>query len=442
MYCPRLSDISCFLTDADGNILDPHDPDAVTYTCRQQLSLWKKAHADNYIVEIKGYVSLFTGNTRMTEPIAFKAYKRFYIYAPDKTRIFFRLLDFDCHISSFCTKKNSFAVEVTVKLDTVACSSARIDLIVPAFEISPGNADDFNIRTICVNVEKIFGRCRFTNEICITYKEEIYKAEVYQYNALSDGIRKIYTNDDELTEYGNRGIPDPNTVSYHTLYINGVIQPSTNYHLAKGSLELRTEDVPLKNSPIAVSFVTFKNRDGVVFPAEIYYYSTIADGLKRVYTNEDELTGYGVRGIIDPEQVSFMNLYVNGVLQPKVNYTVKKGFLIFLASDIPRKGVPICLEFISVRAPDGRLLKSRTSTYNAFAHERRVYTNMDEIKMYGSSGIPDPETVSCCSLYINAVIQPAVNYSVQEGLLALNTSDLPLRSSPVSLQSITISSLC
>ena len=32
------------------------------------------------------------------------------------------------------------------------------------------------------------------------------KADVYHYNALSDGKKKIYTNDDELIKYGKRGI--------------------------------------------------------------------------------------------------------------------------------------------------------------------------------------------------------------------------------------------
>ncbi|MDI9476141.1 MAG: DUF4183 domain-containing protein, partial [Bacillota bacterium] len=96
--------------------------------------------------------------------------------------------------------------------------------------------------------------------ICLSREQNILSADVYQYNALSDGIKKIYTNDDELTEYGDRGILDPNSVSYFNLFINGVLQPKVNYEIEEGLLTLKTEDVPLKNSPIIVTFVTFKCR--------------------------------------------------------------------------------------------------------------------------------------------------------------------------------------
>jgi hypothetical protein len=100
----------------------------------------------------------------------------------------------------------------------------------------------------------------FCEGICLSREQNILSADVYQYNALSDGIKKIYTNDDELTEYGDRGILDPNSVSYFNLFINGVLQPKVNYEIEEGLLTLKTEDVPLKNSPIIVTFVTFKCR--------------------------------------------------------------------------------------------------------------------------------------------------------------------------------------
>ena len=72
---------------------------------------------------------------------------------------------------------------------------------------------------------------------------------------------------------------------------------------------------------------------------------------------------------------------------------------------------------------------------------KNTYTNADELIIYGNRGILDPNNVSYYNLFINAVIQPYVNYSVQEGLLTLNTGDLPLKGSPISLQFITVSSL-
>ncbi|WP_067726605.1 DUF4183 domain-containing protein [Oceanobacillus damuensis] len=84
-----------------------------------------------------------------------------------------------------------------------------------------------------------------------------------------------------------------------------------------------------------------------VSKADNYIYFTLSDGVKSVYTNVDELKEYGDRGILDPETVTYINLYVNGILQPQNIYEVKKGFLKFLF-DVPLKNVPISLQFITI----------------------------------------------------------------------------------------------
>ena len=103
----------------------------------------------------------------------------------------------------------------------------------------------------------------FDKNININAEKKLLKADVYQYNAISDGIKMIYTNEDELTEYGSRGILDPNQVSYYNLFINGVMQPKVNYKLQEGKLELNTESPPIKGSMITLVFVTFREGDSV-----------------------------------------------------------------------------------------------------------------------------------------------------------------------------------
>ena len=98
------------------------------------------------------------------------------------------------------------------------------------------------------------------NMIALNQEKKLLNADVYQYNTLSDGVKKIYTNDDELIQYGNRGILDPNDVSYFGLFINGVLQPKTNYEIQKGLLLLKTEDIPIKDSTIIISFITFEDK--------------------------------------------------------------------------------------------------------------------------------------------------------------------------------------
>ncbi len=106
-----------------------------------------------------------------------------------------------------------------------------------------------------------------------------------------------------------------------------MLQPETNYKIKEGLLTLNTKNIPIKNSPIIIPFVTFKNIDGSIIKGETYQYNTLSDGLKRVFTNKDEFCTYGNKGILDPEEVSFYNLFINGVMQPKINYTLKNGLL-------------------------------------------------------------------------------------------------------------------
>ena len=79
---------------------------------------------------------------------------------------------------------------------------------------------------------------------------------------------------------------------------------------------------------------------------EIYY--ALSDGQKLIYTNNDGLQEYGTTQILSPNQVSYINLFVNGVLQPPVAYSVEEGRLTLLINEAPLKGVPITLQFITV----------------------------------------------------------------------------------------------
>lgn len=81
------------------------------------------------------------------------------------------------------------------------------------------------------------------------------KVEIHEYVAISDGRKKIYTNDDELDEYKSGGILCPSKVSYTCLWINGVLQPQAHYHVEEGKLILKTEDAPIKGSIIYLQMI-------------------------------------------------------------------------------------------------------------------------------------------------------------------------------------------
>ncbi|UOR13688.1 DUF4183 domain-containing protein [Halobacillus amylolyticus] len=82
---------------------------------------------------------------------------------------------------------------------------------------------------------------------------------------------------------------------------------------------------------------------------ETFQYIATAEEGKKVYTNEEALKQYGSSEIPDPNNVSYMNLFVNGVLQPEIVYEVKKGSLFLKSSDLPPSGAPIILLFLVIK---------------------------------------------------------------------------------------------
>lgn len=82
------------------------------------------------------------------------------------------------------------------------------------------------------------------------------KVELLEFYAISDGCSRIYKEQDGITEIGKQLIPDPKSVSFVNLFINGVLQPKEMYEVIKGELRLKSEDVPIKGAPIILQ--TFK----------------------------------------------------------------------------------------------------------------------------------------------------------------------------------------
>lgn len=83
--------------------------------------------------------------------------------------------------------------------------------------------------------------------------------------------------------------------------------------------------------------------------AETSQYTAFSDGIRNVYTDADTAPPYSTSGILDPDSVSFVNLFVNGVLQSPNLYAVRPGTLIL--SDIPPRGVPLILQFVKITFP-------------------------------------------------------------------------------------------
>lgn len=77
---------------------------------------------------------------------------------------------------------------------------------------------------------------------------------------------------------------------------------------------------------------------------EVFEYYTNSNGKSRIYRDKDGITKGKNRKIMDPSTVSYMNLFINGVLQPKENYEVHSGMIKLKTDDLPPKGAPIILQ--------------------------------------------------------------------------------------------------
>ncbi|WDW06776.1 DUF4183 domain-containing protein [Priestia aryabhattai] len=81
------------------------------------------------------------------------------------------------------------------------------------------------------------------------------KVRIFEYYTVAGGSKRIFTDQDALKEYGTQRILDPESYSYSNLFINGVLQPSSNYSVQKGLLIINTEDIPLEKSPVILQMI-------------------------------------------------------------------------------------------------------------------------------------------------------------------------------------------
>lgn len=109
-----------------------------------------------------------------------------------------------------------------------------------------------------ITVPRVYDTVRTvtTHNIKLKFSPSKRRVETYQYNAYSDGLKKIYTNSDEILKYGDKGILNPEDVSYINVFINGVLQAPVNYLVETGKLILKTEDIPINRSLIIIQFIT------------------------------------------------------------------------------------------------------------------------------------------------------------------------------------------
>ncbi|MCC1488037.1 DUF4183 domain-containing protein, partial [Bacillus tropicus] len=86
---------------------------------------------------------------------------------------------------------------------------------------------------------------------------------------------------------------------------------------------------------------------GPITTTNLLFY-TFSDGEKLTYTDSDGLAQYGTTHILSPDEVSYINLFINGILQPQPLYQVSTGQLTLLDNQPPSQGSSIILQFIII----------------------------------------------------------------------------------------------
>ncbi|MDA1762797.1 DUF4183 domain-containing protein [Bacillus cereus] len=86
---------------------------------------------------------------------------------------------------------------------------------------------------------------------------------------------------------------------------------------------------------------------GPITTTNLLYY-TFSDGEKLIYTDADGIAQYGTTNILSPSEVSYINLFINGILQPQPFYEVNTGKLTLLDNQPPSQGSSIILQFIII----------------------------------------------------------------------------------------------
>lgn len=77
-------------------------------------------------------------------------------------------------------------------------------------------------------------------------------------------------------------------------------------------------------------------------------------------------------------------------------------------------------------------LRGESGQFTAFAQEtQRVFTDADKAAQYDPQPIPEPCDITFGNVFVNASLQPDVNYSWTQGEIALLTRDAPQPRAPV-----------
>lgn len=419
----------CYLSDQNGTALNPTEEGAIGYKDLSAPDAYGEQRAflppgelmtfASAAVFIEGYITVLACQGALARTVPFRMVQCVPLsFSPEGT-LRFRTLQFCCSAKLASASADGCAAEILVRMESEVARDTQ------------GEQDHSRCYGGCGGSKSFFKSCTYTSCPLLPLR-----AEIVQYNAVGDGEKRVFTNADELRDYGDRGILDPDSVSFCQLFVDGMLQPDATYTLETGRLAFTTSDVPEEGVPIALLFVTIKGEGNRRLNGKAECYVAVSDGARRVYTDEDEWTEYTHNGIPDPQKVSYWSLFVNGVLQPQAAYQLKKGVLELC--DAPLAGQIVILESVLIYDDCAQLQKAADGQYLAIAKGQRLFTNGDAEEIYHPAPITLPFFSSYQSVFVNGVIQPQRTYQIGGGYLAFLTGSLPSVGAPVTQQAVSV----
>ncbi|WP_416149877.1 DUF4183 domain-containing protein [Salipaludibacillus sp. HK11] len=425
----------CYLCDKNGNRLSPTDLNAV------KIKIVSITEANENLKHIELAISGFIISESLKQeydhcpssPVPFLVLKSFSLKLPEKNFICFQIKK-----NSFqCTRFTKFNCQINFMLLTEIYTPIIISLegcyvfprsnktILP-LEIKEQRKDSHCLHVDCLH-DSFFHP--ITSDVSLTPQiNDKLEAESSLYYAKGNGEKRVFTNVDEICNPNTAGLLNPEQVTFCNLFVNAVLQNPNSYNLEEGKLTFLTNDIPEKNVPIITQFVTVFSHNGEVLKGEIDFFHTSANGTAMEFPTKTLPTS---------DTVTFVDLFINGVLQPQENYKVTNGSLLLTTEIPPRKGVPIILQYVKISNSIGVTVRGESSTFCVASDGiSKIFSEKYHCLLCFPVPFIDCPHVSYRNLFINGVLQPNDLYNFRHGKLQLKTSDAPIKKAPIILQGL------
>jgi hypothetical protein len=116
----------------------------------------------------------------------FVSLKYICLYAPKDTVLIFAVNKFECCAAFIKDKKTADQIKISICIDTIVNSKAKVNIIVPIADSSLSI-----INKACISADRIFDSVSFCSETCLLCKKMLLKAQIYNITPYPTGKREF-----------------------------------------------------------------------------------------------------------------------------------------------------------------------------------------------------------------------------------------------------------